>query len=170
MSSQNHRFTRSADISQEFLVFKYYNGIKLIRPEKGRIESLHHYDLGYAVSHLFQSAFNVYAVDINGIHRASNQANADNFWDLPINKVIGKTIFDRTDRNNAIQVQINDKKVIHSEMLTIMEDAIESNPDCALRTLTIRLPFFYINLPRKREKKKHLVDWGTFMLKGEVRM
>ena len=135
----------SIDTSAELHVYRFGNGIKLIRPDEINNTTRTHFmhDTKHTVSSILTLPLGVYFIKADSINAIVNEQDAKSCGFDSIKNAIGKTCFAGfTQAATEITTQ-NDKAVMSNQCVKISEeDVVLSNGNISRPTLSIKLPWY----------------------------
>jgi len=135
-------YAKNTDTSNELVISRYRNGIKLIKPD------FHGENSSFGtVKSILQMLSNVFFINKANIIEASNESTANfNKYDS-VNEFIGKGYHDFPDvsKDTIIKAMHNNKKVIatNNPMVIVEECSFLDSP--RLELMTIKLPWYNEN-------------------------
>lgn len=129
------------DTSEELLVYRYKQGVKLISPEKARNILPHNY-MGHTVGSLLNLPICAYFDDPEIIVQNMNELNAEAGGFESVQNSLGKTLFDVFTAKTAQIIVDNDKEVIRSQKIQIVEEEAYRKDDLFYQALSIKFPWY----------------------------
>lgn len=140
------RHKKILDTSNELLVHRYGNGIKLVRPdeiiEKNKLfaQSSHQ-----TVADLMQMPMGVYFDNPEIIIQNINDLNAEACGFNSVEDAVGKGLFDVFKKDTATYIVNNDKEVIETNQMQIIEEEYLRKDDNSIQSLSIKFPWYGSN-------------------------
>lgn len=126
-------------ISGEFLIRRFANGVKLLKPEK--YEKVP-YPSEHTLDSLMSFPFPVYLENPSHISIRSNEATAKACGFSSLKDFIGKPPFKYFKKDTVTEKIANHAKVIKSETFMIAEETAKLKDCEMLHTLSIRMPWY----------------------------
>lgn len=135
---------RHVDTSQDLHVYRYNNGIKLIKPNEDMClisKSIH--NTGHTIDSIFQLPLSVYFILANSINANVNEQDALLCGFDSSKAAVGKMCFSEfTNESAEISIQ-NDRYVMLNERAKISEeDVVMSKGGIHSPTLSIKMPWY----------------------------
>lgn len=133
----------SLDLSDNLYIYRYGNGIKLIKPHlTEKRNTRYFYNTGHTIASAFNLPLNIGFLDTEGIVKKINQASAITLGLSSIQSAIGISIFDIATGKTAGQVAHNDKHVMQSEKTMIFEELVICKNEISIHRLQINSPWY----------------------------
>lgn len=127
------------DVNKDFIVQKYANGIKLIKPKKNT------YQAEKTVANLFNLPLNVIFLNPDSAIQSLNESNAATLGCSSTTKALGNTILS-VYKNNPAHFSINhDKEILTRSRFIIKEESCERIDDISFQAITAKLPWYNDN-------------------------
>ena len=130
-------------LHEDLKIFLYKQGVMLLRPDQADKGSLQVINTGSGISTLHNLPFNVY------VKNHDHQIQYGNFPVLKtldytsMKDILGKTIFDRIDKDFAHQIYKNNNNVIYQERPFILdEEGIKIKDGTHINSLSIKVPWY----------------------------
>lgn len=135
------------DTSNELRVYRYRNGIKLVRPEHDKNTSFfsNGYFTGHTMGDILQLPFCTYFLDLNSSTQNINELTIEACGYNSFKHALGKTLFETFSSESAVKIISTDKKVIDSKKTQIVEDSALRKDDFSFHTLSIKSPWYENN-------------------------
>lgn len=130
------------DFSNELLVYRYGNGIHLIRPDQIKKQNV----LGYPTINTIQSLFNldlsIYFLSCESRLQNANQVNLEVCGLDSIKQGRGKTAIDITRDKFSISLMENDKTVMRQNQMHFFDESMLNADGIPYNGLTIKIPWY----------------------------
>ncbi|MEO8400495.1 MAG: helix-turn-helix transcriptional regulator [Gammaproteobacteria bacterium] len=132
------------DTSNELKVYRYGNGLKLIKPN---IKIKNHSDSGWYTNHTVSSLLTIpcgiYFEDVNGVIQQLNENNIEQCNLDSISQAIGKSYFSALTSKAASALLKNDSETMKREKIQILEEEIiQKNNDVIYQVLSVKMPWY----------------------------
>jgi DNA-binding CsgD family transcriptional regulator len=150
------------DTSSELHIYRFGNGIKLIRNEDTIGNSSH---IGLVtqqtIGSLLQLPLSVYFIDANSINQKVNEHDANLSGFNSVKEAVGKTCFSNLTKKSANITTSNDKEVMQSHRIKISEE------DVFLSKTNLHRPTLSIKMPWYNDKNKVIGLFGCSIILGK---
>lgn len=130
------------DISPEFNICRYNNGVKLKKPAYFQYDEDHD---AYSVADLFKQKFSIYFLNTSSVLTKINAACAMVCGFESESSAIGKSVFDFTTKKSAALAVNSDKEIIMTEKAKIFDQLLTHIAGQEYQYLTIKLPWYSDN-------------------------
>src|SRR5690349_10404975 len=104
------------DTSDELIIQRWGNGIKLARPELSLSDSEH------SITHVLNLPLNICFMNTEGVLQKTNEACATLCGASSVESLIGKSAAAVTDRSYAERLAANDRSVMQANNIKIFEE------------------------------------------------
>jgi DNA-binding CsgD family transcriptional regulator len=132
------------DTSNELLVYRFGNGVKLIRPEEA--DKYKHYHLahqtGYRVDDLLKMPLNFYFLNSQGATEKMSEAGAIICGYQSMYDSVGKSLFDVAKRESASHLINNCNIVMNENMIKIFDETNTRKDNVAVQFLSVKAPWY----------------------------
>jgi DNA-binding CsgD family transcriptional regulator len=126
---------KSLDVSEEFFISRYRNGVKLIPPTNIR-------SLPYTVKSTQELPFCIYFLAPNSVLRYINEKEAETLGFASVSEGVGKSAFDVCPTDNALTFIKTDQDVVKNNTARIVEEALIRNDGIKSNHLSIKVPCY----------------------------
>lgn len=134
---------KKLDISDEFHVYRFRHGIKLLRPNARNKRHNHGWNTNQTVSGLLTIPCSIYFDNANGVIQKVNERNSALCGFDTANQAMGKPYFSSFTTKAARLLLENDHEVMKNENIHIVEEIIQkNNTDLATQVLSIKMPWY----------------------------
>lgn len=132
------------NISDEFLIFRFRNGIKLIRPDQKTQQhcSPLFYDTGYTVADVLNLPLNVTFLNHEARTQKINENSAATSGFVSVKSAIGKSIADVTKPHSAAIVMSHNREVIDQAKKGIYEETLDRKSDSIINVFAVKSPWY----------------------------
>jgi DNA-binding CsgD family transcriptional regulator len=125
------------DTSSELCIARQGCGIKLVRPD-----NIHHGPKKYTVSDILSLAFNVYFLDCESKIQKCNEGTASTLKFISTKGAEKRSVLDALKKPYAQSVIQQDRQVIETQQINIIEDYGVRSDGIELFCLSIKFPWF----------------------------
>lgn len=133
----------SPEISQEFRLARFANGVKLLRPERSpRKISMTRHISGYTVESILKLPFCIYFIDVTGAQICVNDLTSIHCGFGSHSKATGKVIYDCLDPLTTFSVRSRDRDVLQSRHIKMSEFNVMRKDGFRFQTLSIKIPWY----------------------------
>ena len=127
----------SIDTSEELLVHRFRNGIKLVKPNEKQCHDFMGYDTNYTVKSVLQLPCSVYFDDNNGIIQKLNEPNVELCGYDSTYNAIGKKYYQYISRDSILPLRNNDQNALKNDVPEFIDEEIRSE-----KYLSIKMPWY----------------------------
>lgn len=132
------------DTSRELCVYRYGDGLKLIRPDHNmkQKQMLLIHSTGYTVSDMLRLPFGVYFYNQHSVFQNINDKHAESCGFESENKAIGKTVLDTAMAKYATRLMNNNKTILTTGKMKILDEEIVHHDGAHNNGLSIKVPWY----------------------------
>lgn len=132
---------KCADIHEDYFFCKFYNGIKLIRPEQDISASLHQPTL----KDILHLPFSVYLLNQDGKNIKINEESAELCGFYSPSQSLGKSLFDVSKEESARKLIMNCKSVMISNEVRFFEEVNLRRDNLTQQFFSVKIPWYDMN-------------------------
>lgn len=134
----------SFEISNELLVYRHHNGIKLVRPDQFNKQrnSRDLFYTGHTTASILSLPLCVYFGNVDSKNLKINELTIEASGFISVKDAIGKTVAAVLKKESAIRTIAHDKDVMLNHKRKIIEQVEVRKDDINLHTLSIKLPWY----------------------------
>lgn len=131
------------DTSSELRVYRFCNGIKLIKPYKEVNAHRNGQYTNHTISTLLKFPCSVYFDNSSGVIQQLNERNIELCGFDSIHHAIGKSYFDRFTTQTSHSLLKNDHSIMKHEKVQIFEEAIlQKDSSTFSQALSVKMPWY----------------------------
>ena len=132
------------ETSKELHLYRYSNGIKLVRPDRAtKLKELPYaYDTGHTVANLLNLPFNVYFHDTDSRIQNINEISAKIIGFSSARNAIKKSLETVLSSKCASQIINEDRMVMQNNKAKIIENDMLRNDGIFYQGITVKLPWY----------------------------
>ncbi len=137
-------YKKQTDISNEFHVYRYGNGVKLARPNAVQDfqRSYTFYDTGHTVASLLNLPVCVHFSDTQSANLKLNENTVIASGFNSMKDAIGKTLATVFTRESANQIVENDHEIMTANRIKIFEGIYNRNDEINFQALSVKTPWY----------------------------
>lgn len=139
-----HFSTKNHDISDELLIYRFENGIKLIRPEEAQKYNNYKltHDIGPSVASVLNLPLSIYLLDMQGNTRKMNHEGAFVCGFQSTSDSIGKSLYEVSKTDSANLLINNCTDVIVSNKIKLFDEENTRKDNTKNQFLSIKSPWY----------------------------
>lgn len=136
-----YKSSNCPDISNELTIQRYGNGVKLIRPDDMTISNALRNE-SHTLAHASRLAFSFCLLNTESEILRMNEAGAELNGFASENDIVGKSLFDLYERDNAQILRNDDINILKSKNICIDENKPARKDGVTFHNLTIDAPWY----------------------------
>jgi DNA-binding CsgD family transcriptional regulator len=122
-------------VSEELCLYRYGNGVKLAKPNLLN-------RLGHRIKNILSLPFNIYFKNTHGAFLYLNKMAIEATGFKSMKNALGKSVYDISPVENAHIISENDKAVMQSNRIKLLEEHAIRNDGIHCRYLTVKAPWY----------------------------
>jgi DNA-binding CsgD family transcriptional regulator len=122
-------------VSEELYLYRYGNGVKLAKPNLLN-------RLGHRIKKILSLPFNIYFKNTNGAFLYLNKMAIEATGFTSMKNALGKSVYDISPLENAHIISENDKTVMQSNRIRLLEEHAIRNDGVDCRYLSVKAPWY----------------------------
>lgn len=143
LSTLRYGMSFSSNYSDDLLIYRYRNGVKLVRPDLLNQKNFpYFYNTGHSIAQAFSLPVNMAFLNTDGAVEKVNEISAMVTGFSSAQAALGKTIFDVAIRKTAEEVVSNDRQVMRYEKTMIFEETIIYKNERSMDRLQVITPWY----------------------------
>lgn len=130
------------DTSHEFHVYRYRDGLKLLKPDVDRKQNLSIGYTGFTIAEMMRLPFGVYFYNSQSMFQCINNKHAESCGFDSESNAIGKTVLDTSIAKYADNLFKNNRDILLIGKMKILEEEIMHNNGTYNHGISIKIPLY----------------------------